>query len=303
VTAVTTLARHCRAFGLVWVVTLLLGWRALFDTIVLALSNDEYTQILLVLPFSAALIYLQWKSVRGRIAWSYSAGGILVLSSLLIACASAFAAVALTPDEVLSLRMLALVLSWIGAFVLCFGNRASRMVMFPLGFLLALIPLPQASLNFIVASLQHGSAWAAHQMFLAVGVPVAQDGVVLTIPGLSLTVAQECSSIRSSSMLLITTLAVAQLLLRSPWRKLLLVALAIPISVAKNGLRIFTVAMLTTRVDPGYLAGRLHRKGGVLFFMIALFGMFVILWVLRRGEGTGLPSAMAPEKQPLPSSD
>ena len=113
---------------------------------------------------------------------------------------------------------------------------------------------------------------------------MAQNGVLLTIPGLTVEVAQECSSIRSSSMLLVTTMVLAQLLLRSPWRKALVIGVAVPLSVAKNGLRIFTIAMLATRVDPAYLTGRLHHEGGIVFFMIALIGVFVLLWILRRGE-------------------
>jgi len=97
-------------------------------------------------------------------------------------------------------------------------------------------------------------------------------------------VAQECSSIRSSSMLFVTTIVVAEMVLRSSWRKALLIALAIPLSVAKNGLRIFTIAMLGTRVDPGYLTGSLHRQGGILFFAIAVTGVFVVLAVLQRSE-------------------
>jgi len=104
------------------------------------------------------------------------------------------------------------------------------------------------------------------------------------IPGLTLEVAPECSSIRSSMMLLVTTMVLAQLLLLSFWRKSIAVVVAIPLSVAKNGLRIFVIAMLTTRVDPSFLTGRLHRQGGVVFFGIALLGIFLVLWILRRNE-------------------
>jgi exosortase len=144
----------------------------------------------------------------------------------------------------------------------------------------------------MVALLQQGSAWSAHGLFAACGVPVAQDGVLLTIPGLTLQVAQECSSIRSSSMLLVTSMVLAQLLLRSPWRKAVVVGLAVPLSIAKNGLRIFTIAMLGTRVDPGYLTGRLHHQGGIIFFAIILAAVFALIWVLRRGEELSLKSGL-----------
>jgi len=81
-------------------------------------------------------------------------------------------------------------------------------------------------------------------------------------------------------------MVLAQLMLHSPWRKALLIGLAVPLSIAKNGLRIFTIAMLGTRVDPGYLTGRFHHQGGIVFFAIALIVIFALLWILQRGEGS-----------------
>jgi hypothetical protein len=42
--------------------------------------------------------------------------------------------------------------------------------------------------------------------------------------------------------------------------------------------------MLATRVDPGYMTGRFHHQGGIIFFAIALIAIFALLWILRRGE-------------------
>ena len=274
--------------------SLLIGWRALFGTLALSWRNDEYTQILLILPISMALILMERRSVRSVSDWNFGIGPALVALAAAVACFTSFASRSLTPDVRLSAGMFALVLSWIGSFVLCFGKRASRSVLFPLLFLFGLIPLPDVALNFIIALLQKGSAWSAHALFALFGVPVLQQGVMLTIPNLTIQVAQECSSIRSSSMLLITTMVLAQVLLRSPWRKALIVALAIPLSVAKNGLRIFTIAMLGTRVDPGYLTGRLHHQGGILWFLLALICIFAALAVCQRREGT----RTAPDPKP-----
>jgi exosortase/archaeosortase family protein len=60
--------------------------------------------------------------------------------------------------------------------------------------------------------------------------------------------------------------------------------LAIPVAIAKNGLRIFVLGYLAIRVDRTYLAGRLHHQGGFIFFLIALAAVFLLLWILRRGE-------------------
>ena len=231
-----------------------------------------------------------------HIALNVRIGGAILAIAVLVGCFVVARSAFLPSDVQISVGMLAIVLSWIGAFVLCFGFRASRLALFPLCFLFGLVPLPRVALNGVISVLQLGSAWSAHFLFAVFGVPVAQDGVLLTIPGLMLQVAQECSSIRSSSMLLVTTMVLAQLCLRSPWRKALVIGLAVPLSIAKNGLRIFTIAMLGTRVDSGYLTGRLHHQGGIVFFGIALLGIFGLLWILRRGENLPLEPAPSPAK-------
>ena len=124
-----------------------------------------------------------------------------------------------------------------------------------------------------------------------------EDGTQLTIPGLTVEVARECSSIRSSLMLVVTTMVLTQMLLRSAWRKTVVIALAIPLSVAKNGLRIFVLAMLATRVDRSFLTGRLHHEGGVIYFLIALAAICLLIWVARRNEQKQAPDFRADDRR------
>jgi exosortase len=167
---------------------------------------------------------------------------------------------------------------------LCFGSPVARRFLFPLLFLFWFVPIPAPALSKIVALWQQGSAISASMLFSAVGVPVTQDGMMLSIPGLTLEVAQECSSLRSSLMLIVTSMVLAHLFLRSLWRKTFVVLAAIPLSIAKNGIRIFTIAMLGTRVDPGFLHGTFHHHGGIVFFLLALFAVLLLLWLLHRTE-------------------
>jgi exosortase len=283
--------RHGIALFASLAVVTLAAWRPLADTFVLSWRNNEYTQILLILPVAAALIYLKWDSLLAALAFGLRSGLALLALALLVAV-WAFAG-ALPSDQQLSLYMTALVLSWIGIFFLCLGPRAARSVMFPLLFLFGMVPLPRIVLGPIIEWLQITSTYASHWLFALLGVPCVQDRFLLTIPGLTIDVAPECSSIRSSSMLFVTTLVLVYLLLRSPWRRLIVVALSIPLSVAKNGLRIAVLGILGTRVNRGYLTGRLHHQGGILYLLIALVCIFAAIWWLRRGENP----ALAPQRR------
>jgi exosortase len=280
----TALKKQQTGLVVLFAITILAGWLPIVSTFALAFRNDNYTYILLIAPISAAMVFLEWRSIRSVLALGIVGGSAVLAAAILIALPVLGWSASIAPDVRLSINMFALVLSWCGAFLLWFGYRAARRALFPLCFAFALVPLPHAVMSEIIVVLQHGSAWSAHLLFAVFNVPVTQDGVFLTIPGLTLQVAQECSSIRSSSMLLVTTIVMAQLLLHSPWQKALLIGIAIPLSIAKNGLRVFSIAMLGTRVDPIYITGRFHHDGGIIFFAIALIVIFVLLFVLRKRE-------------------
>src|SRR5271157_4763530 len=244
-----------RSFVLLCLVSLVLWRHALVETFGLAIRNNAFTHILLIIPISIALIVTQWRSRKVKPEQNFRAGLALLVLAILIGFIGGrwWGSTNLPAGMQLSLGMLAVVTWWIGSFVFCFGTGVSRMCVFPLCFLLWLVPLPEFALNHIVSLLQQGSAYAANLLFVIAGVPVTQDGLRLTIPGLTLEVAEECSSIRSSQMLLVTTMVLAHLLLRSAWGKGLVILAAIPLSIAKNGFRIFTLSMLAVYVDPGFM--------------------------------------------------
>jgi len=190
-----------------------------------------------------------------------------------------------TPSDVrLAMYVAALVFGWLGAAYLCFGSSVFRVFLFPFCFLFWIVPLPSTPLNWIVEFLQDESVAVTRWFFQLARVPVTQDANMLSIPGLDVVVGPECSSIRSSLILVVLTMVLAHLFLRSWWRKALLVLLAIPLAVLKNALRIFVIVQLGMHVDRRYLDGWLHHHGGVIFLMIALGAVVVALWILGRSE-------------------
>ena len=271
-------------------VSLLVAWRPLSETMVLAWQNDMYTHILLILPVCLFMLFTERRLLLDASSWSFRGGAAVIFGAVTISCCAWIWSASLTADMLLTLGIFALVIAWIGCFLLCFGARLTRKLIFPLLFLFGLVPLPRVALDWSISLLQIGSAWSTHALLALCGVPVIQQGVLITVPGLVVEVAQECSSIRSSSMLIVTTLVMAQFLLVSFWRKALVVSLVVPLSVLKNGLRIFVLVMLGTRVDPGYLHGWLHHQGGFIYFGLALGGIFALIWLLRKREHAVLVS-------------
>jgi exosortase len=184
----------------------------------------------------------------------------------------------LTPLE---FSALAVVSTWWGLFVLWYGRRAFRLALLPLSLLLFVIPPPESVLNVVIQFLQQGSAVLSCELFRLVGVPALREGTVISLPRLTIIVGPECSGIRSSMSLLILTLAGGNLYLRCGWNKVLLALSVVPLVVLKNAIRIVTLSILAVYVDPDFLTGRLHYRGGILFFLIGLAVVVGIVMVMQ----------------------
>ena len=188
------------------------------------------------------------------------------------------------PEQFLPGATLAIVLLWLGGFLLFYGVTAWRRASFSLLFLLLMVPLPPALLARCIYLLQQGSTEIAYLLFKALGVPVLRQGFLLTVPGVTIEVARECSGIRSSVALFITCLLAGHLFLRTKWRMLVFVLLAFPLAIVKNGIRIATLTLLSVYVDPRFLTGSLHQKGGFLFFLLALAILAPVLLLFQKSE-------------------
>ena len=283
-----SLSTSYKLFGALCLVSILTWWSVLYATFRLALAGDAYTHILIVLPISGVLVALRFRDHGRHASPNLGAGLALLALAVLIGIAGlrwrrvdAASAVGMG----WTIEMLALVLWWIGSFVLCFGTRLTRACAFPLLFLLWLVPMPEIALHSVIAYLQNGTASLTREMFAVVGIPVTGSGTVVAVPGLSVEVAEECSSIRSSMILIVMATVIACLMLRNYWNRLIVILIAIPLAVGKNALRVFTLEALGAYVNPAVLNSPLHHQGGILFLAIALAVLLGIVYLLRRLEG------------------
>lgn len=237
----------------------------------LALQNVEYNHILLIPFVSLTLLYLGRQRIFADAGYSWGLGALLLLLGIVGDWSSTEYSARLAPDSDLFLRILSLVAVWIAAFILCYGIRAFRSGAFPLLFTLLIVPIPGSIMEKPIVLVQHGSAEVASLLFVVTHVPVFREGMRFSLPGLDIEVAIQCSGIHSTLALLIASLLVGYFWLKTGWKRAVLVLFVLPIVCFTNGLRIFTISVLSAYVNPIFLEGNLHRRGGVLFFVLALF--------------------------------
>jgi len=233
-------------------------------------NDPEAGHGLLLVPLA---FYLAWR--RG-LDPDATPNGTLGLAILVVAVALRYVA-ALAADPFLSRSSMFLALT--ALVIYAWGMRQVLAWWLPAALLALSVPLPDAVLGSLALPLQLKASSLGAALLSWRGLPVHLDGNVIRLPGHDLFVTEACSGLRSLTALLSIGVLLGGVFLRSPWARLSIVALAIPVAVLVNGVRVFITGFLVAFVDPSLADGFTHITEGWLLFLVA----FAILAALTMG--------------------
>jgi exosortase/archaeosortase family protein len=133
---------------------------------------------------------------------------------------------------------------------------------------------------------------------------VVRQGNVLHLPGLKLLVEDACSGVHSLYALVCLAVAWAAFAERPLWLKLALVALAPPLALFANTIRVVGSGILAYKVDPAYAEGGSHFAAGMVVFVIGALLLLGIDWCLKPDETPPpQPRGAGPGTSPVVGSD
>lgn len=248
----------------------------------IATGSDLHSHVILIPLVSVYLLVTGRKDLVRDSRPSYAAGiGLILLAGVVLG----WALVSNPPwseVDLTALKTLSFVGFIWGTGFLFAGGRWMRSAMFPMGFLLFMIPLPDVAVEQLEQFLMVMSARLAESILSIGGIPTFRNGQTLELPGIVLTVAQECSGIRSTWVLLITSVLAAYLFLPTVPRRIALVAAVLPLGILRNAVRIYVIGWLCVRIGPEMIHSWIHHKGGPVFFAVSLVPLFVMAWWLRK---------------------
>lgn len=245
--------------------------------------GEYYSHIILVPMISAYFFYDTRKSIFSGHQTSLAYGlPVMVIAVLLFIAGRNMTY--LNANDLASITVFSAVVFLNGAFIMSFGLKAYKAALFPLLFLVFAVPIPSVLMDSIITLLQKGSTEFTELLLMATGTSYVREGFVFQLPGMSIVVAKQCSGIRSGLALFITMIIAGHMFLGTSWKKALLVLLAIPLTMFKNGIRITTLTLMSIYIDPRIIQSSLHREGGIPFFIVALCLMAPVLFWLRRGD-------------------
>ena len=296
-------ASHTRFLGFLGFAVLLTAVfiKPLFSLTAGAIHSQLDSYIVLVPFVSAYLIYDRRKRLPKE--YGFSLWAMIPLLAGIIALTTALKlhrpGNSLSDHDYLALMALSFVCFLAAGGFFFLGRRWMTAAAFPFAFLIFIVPMPDAMADTLETASQLASTEAASLFFDITGTPVLREGTIFQLPNIVIQVGQECSGIRSSWVLVLTSLLAANLFLKSTWRRAILVCFVIPLAIVRNGFRVFVIGMLCVQIGPAMIHSVIHRRGGPLFFALSLIPLFLLLWWLHRGEG---PRKGTPETEDLGGS-
>lgn len=170
----------------------------------------------------------------------------------------------------------------LGSLLTLYGESTAKHFLFPLAFLILMVPLPLA--ERFGPMLEGWTATSATQVAQWIGVAATNDGSEVFLPNSSFSVGIPCGGLRSAIAIITLASLFAYIVHGSRWARAAILLAAIPVALAANTFRISLIFAIAARwgADVG-LAFFDSWSGSVLFFVA--FGLLIGLSYLLRCSG------------------
>jgi len=263
--------RALLAVGIALAGFILLYWHVMYQLGMAWYTDDNYSHGFLIVPLA---LYFAWerrhKLFEAPIKPSVF-GLVVVVGSILVLLAGLLGAE-------LFLTRISLLGTLVGFVLFLGGWRTLRVLAFPLGFMLLMIPIPAIIFNQIAFPLQLLASRAGEYAMTVADVPVLREGNVLVLANTTLEVAEACSGIRSLISLLTLGIVLGHFADQRTWARVVIALATIPVAILANGLRIAGTGIAAAYFGAQAAEGFFHTFSGWLVFVFA----FAMLLAIQR---------------------
>jgi exosortase len=177
---------------------------------------------------------------------------------------------------------LSLLPALVGVVLLVAGWSYLRWAWPAIAFLFFMIPLPFGVSEYMAQHLQLMATEASTFLLQTLGQPAVSEGTVIYLNEVTLNVEQACSGLRMLMIFFALSTAVALLMRKPLWERLLVCASAIPIALVTNLLRITATGLLHETVGKEIADAVFHDLAGWLMMPLALAFLALELKLLSR---------------------
>lgn len=239
------------------------------------MAKDTYYSHGFLVPLIALfIVWLKRRSLSEIKVRPSNLGWLFFISGMLIHSVSALWRVYFSSG-------FSLILVLVGLVLLFLGRQFLRQLIFPILFLLFMIPLPLVAIANLSFRLKIFVAQISTSIINQIGVPAIREGSIIKTLHSYLLVEDPCSGIRSLIALIALGALMANFSNISKTKRALLFLSSIPIALSSNIIRIVSLSLASEMYGTKLATGLFHDIMGVLVFGFAFLGLLLIGKVLE----------------------
>ena len=236
-------------------------------------SSDDYSHGFFIIPVSIYLLWTKRDELTETPVRPSNWGGILIVASLLLYILARLAGIA-------TLASLSIVPLVFGIVIYLFGFSVFKKCLFPVAFLIFMVPVPSQIYSSLTNPLQlivsKSSVWGASLLTI----PLLREGNIIHLPDRTLQVVQACSGLRSLMMLLTLSALFGYLTLKSNFLRAILFITGVPAAIMVNIFRVFLMIIAFHYFNYDLTADTVHTVFGLVIFILALAIIAATKWTL-----------------------
>lgn len=276
----TTAGRGSRFQLLLFLIVPLAGltwayWTTLVEMASVWSHNPQYSHGYLVPGFALALLWFR-RSLRPTFPLRPTWWGVLLLAAGIgLRLGGTFYFYPWCSN-------ISLVPTLAGLCLMVGGWSAGRWAWPAIAFLTFMVPLPYTFSGRLTRPLQEIATVCSTFLLQTIGIPAINEGNLILLSESEIGVVEACSGLRMLVIFFALSTAVALLIRRPLWEKIVLVLSAIPIALASNIIRITATGILHETVNSEVANLVFHDLAGWLMMPLALAFLWMELQVLCR---------------------
>ena len=228
------------------------------------MGNDYYSHGVLIVPVAIFLAYQRFRH-DPALTWGQFSGSSIGLVLVGVSLALYLLFLGNRAYYLAAFAMIGLIAGMVWTFG---GSPVARRLTFPIAYLAFMVPLPIVERATYPLALFTGVCSTGLTRFLGLDITVVGNSV--SLPGTDLVIGAQCSGI--NSMIALTALAaLAAYLLAGPLPgRVALVAMAIPLAMLGNILRVASLLFVADRFGAETAFIFYHDYSGPAFFIVSL---------------------------------
>jgi exosortase len=252
-------------------VVLLASFALLYRNVIVKLvrdwaTDDNYSHGFLIIPIA---LFLAWERRHKVLALPLTPsylGLVGVLGSVAVLAAG-------TLGVELFLARVSMIGVLAGSIVFLFGWAHLRALVFPVAFLILMVPLPAIIFNQITFPLQLLASQAGEFGLSSLNIPVLREGNIIVLARTKLEVVEACSGIRSLVSLLTLGIVYGYFIDPRATVRWAISLSAVPVAIISNAMRITGTGVAAHYYGPEAAEGFFHSFSGWAVFVVAFIAM------------------------------